>query len=169
MSDSPPLVVVMGVSGSGKTTVGSLLAERLGVGFVDADDLHPAANIEKMAAGHPLTDEDRRPWLATVGRTLHDARDRGLVVACSALRRDYRDQIRAAEPDARFVYLEASKALLDARVRGRHGHFMPVRLLGSQLDTLEPLAADEPGTTVHLTADATPDMLVSEALSSIRR
>lgn len=169
MAATPPLLVVMGVSGSGKTTIGSLLADRLGLAFVDADDLHPAANIAKMAAGHPLDDDDRRPWLARVGRRLHEAEGTGLVVACSALRRDYRDQIRAAEPNAEFVYLEASKALLDARVRGRHGHFMPVRLLGSQLDTLEPLQADEGGVTVHLTADATPDMLVSEAMSSIRR
>lgn len=169
MTDTPPLLVVMGVSGSGKTTVGSLLAERLDLPFVDADDLHPAANVAKMAAGHPLDDDDRRPWLAKVGATLHGAESTGLVVACSALKRTYREQILAAEPNARFVYLEVSKGLLDSRVRGRHDHFMPVQLLGSQLDTLEPLEADEPGVTIHLTPDATPEQLVSEAIQSIRR
>lgn len=144
-----PHLVVMGVSGSGKSTIGSLLAKRLGIPFQDADDLHPAANVAKMAAGHPLTDEDRMPWLARVGGELAAA-EGGLVVACSALKRTYRDAILAVAPAARFVFLEGSHALLESRVNNRPGHFMPASLLDSQLATLEPLAADEPGVTLSL-------------------
>lgn len=144
-----PLLVVMGVSGSGKSTIGSLLAERLGIPFQDADDLHPAANVAKMAAGHPLTDDDRMPWLAGVGGELAAATD-GLVIACSALKRSYRRVILAAAPATRFVFLEGSRELLESRVQHRSGHFMPASLLDSQLATLEPLDADEPGVTVRL-------------------
>lgn len=132
----PPLVVVMGVSGSGKSTVGALLAETLGVPFVDADDLHPAANVAKMAAGQPLVDEDRWPWLEAVGETLAAA-SAGLVVACSALKRSYRDAIRDRAPAAVFVHLHGTRELLAERLAGRVGHFMPGSLLDSQLATLE--------------------------------
>jgi gluconokinase len=149
MSDERmPVLVVMGVSGSGKSTVGSALAAQLGVPFVDSDDLHPAANVVKMSAGVPLTDDDRWPWLALVGRQLAGAEATGMVVACSALKRSYRDAIRAEEPAVRFVYLEADHELLETRVQHRPDHFMPASLLDSQLATLEPLAADEPGITV---------------------
>jgi carbohydrate kinase (thermoresistant glucokinase family) len=137
----------MGVSGSGKSTVGALLAAELNVPFVDADDLHPLANKAKMAAGTPLTDEDRWPWLALVGLALAQPTD-GVVVACSALKRGYRDAIRAAAPDARFVYLEVPASVLAERMHNRVGHFMPASLLDSQLATLEPLQADEAGMTV---------------------
>lgn len=129
----------MGVSGSGKTTVGMALAAALGMRFVDADDLHPAANVEKMTAGIPLTDTDRWPWLDAVGAELA----RGdVVVACSALRRSYRDRLRSAAPELALVFLHGERELLAERMQ-RPGHFMPVTLLDSQLETLEPPTFDE--------------------------
>lgn len=157
----------MGVSGSGKTTVGRLLADELGVRFEDADDLHPAANVAKMAAGHPLTDDDRWPWLSAVGRELSAAEAAGLVVACSALKRGYREVILAAEPATRFVYLSGSPELLESRMAHRHGHFMPASLLDSQLATLEPLAADEPGITVTLADGDSPSTVASVAAHNL--
>jgi carbohydrate kinase (thermoresistant glucokinase family) len=145
-----PLVVVMGVSGSGKTTVGRELAARLGVPFVDADDLHPASNVAKMAAGHALDDADRWPWLARVGAALAAASATGMVVACSALKRSYRAAILAEAPAAVFAELDGPRAVLLERMAARHDHFMPVSLLDSQLATLEPLGADEPGFTVSI-------------------
>jgi gluconokinase len=148
----PPRLVVMGPSGSGKSAVGEALAERLaarfpGMAFVDSDDLHPAANVEKMRSGVPLDDDDRWPWLRLVGEALA-AGDAGLVVACSALRRSYRDVIRDACPAAVFVELVVPAHDLDERMRDRPGHFMPAALLASQLEALEPLAEDETGVRV---------------------
>lgn len=162
-----PLIVVLGVSGSGKTTVGGLLAQELGVPFADADDLHPEANVRKMAAGHPLDDDDRRPWLRRVGEVLADAdtAGTGLVIACSALKRSYREAILEVEPRARFVLLEGSRELLEKRLAEREGHFMPASLLDSQLATLEPLAADEPGLTVNI--DQTPEQIVAETRAKL--
>lgn len=140
-----PRVVVMGPSGSGKTAIGAALAVDFGVDFVDADDLHPAANVAKMESGIPLDDDDRMPWLDTVGATLAAAP--GLVMACSALARRYRDRIRAAVPDVRFVELRVSRDELDRRMRSRQ-HFMPAALLDSQLATLEHLEPDEEGVAV---------------------
>ncbi|ANC30267.1 gluconokinase [Isoptericola dokdonensis] len=140
--------VVMGVAGCGKSTVGGLLAARLGVRFVDADDLHPAHNVATMAAGTPLTDADRLPWLARVADVLSQGADAGepVVVACSALRRAYRDALRAgAGGDVAFVHLHGDRALLAERIAARADHFMPPALLDSQLATLEPLEADETG------------------------
>lgn len=141
------LVVVMGVSGCGKTTVGQLLAERLGGEFLDGDALHPEANIAKMSAGTPLDDADREPWLREIGDRLGAAGSAGrtLVIGCSALKRSYRDLIRSAAAPAAFVHLHGSREVLDARMQARPGHFMPASLLDSQLATLEPLEADEAG------------------------
>jgi len=139
------IVVVMGVSGAGKTTIGRGLAERLGAAFVEGDDLHPAANVEKMRRGQPLTDEDRAPWLADLARLARDLGqgDRDVVLACSALKQSYRDILAAADPGrVRFVYLQAAPDLIRARMKARTGHFMPASLLESQFaDLEEPQAA----------------------------
>ncbi|RDV46268.1 gluconate kinase [Leifsonia sp. ku-ls] len=156
-----PQVVVMGVSGSGKSTVGELVAERLGVPFVDGDALHPAANVAKMASGVPLTDDDRIPWLRAVGRALADTSPEGAVVACSALRHAYRDLIRSEAPDALFAELDGDRALLAARMAARPGHFMPVSLLDSQLATLEPLRPEEDGLRLDV---ARPPAELAEAI-----
>jgi len=150
-------VVVMGVSGTGKTTVGRLLAERLGAVFVEGDDLHPAANVERMRAGIPLTDENRTPWLEAVRDAMSGT---STVVACSALRRRYRDVLRTAEGRVRFVHLVVAPDELARRLEQRTDHFMPATLLASQLATLEPLESDEDGVdvpvaaTIEATADA---------------
>lgn len=155
-----PPVVVMGVSAAGKSSVARALADRLGVRFVDADDLHPRSNLDKMASGIPLDDDDRRPWLDAVADVL--TRDgRGVVVACSALRRAYRDRLRDSAPDVVFVLLSGSPELLAARAAGRTGHFMPPALLASQLATLEPLFDDEDGVTIDI--DASVDTIAQAA------
>lgn len=141
----PPLVVVMGVSGSGKSTIGLALAHRLGCRFQEGDALHPAANRAKMARGIPLTDEDRAPWLKAIAHWLAARAAEGVcgVITCSALKRAYRDQLRAAVPDLAFIFPDPAPAVLRQRVEGRTGHFMPASLLASQLDTLERPGADE--------------------------
>jgi gluconokinase len=140
-------LVVMGVSGAGKSAVGERLAATLGVPFAEGDTLHPAANVAKMTAGQPLDDADRAPWLDRVAAWL-GAHDAG-VITCSALKRSYRDRLRAAAPDACFVLLNASAPVLRERIGNRPGHFMPAALLDSQLATLEPLDPDERGLTVR--------------------
>lgn len=142
-----PKIVVMGVSGCGKSTVGELLAEELGVPFKDGDELHPAANIEKMSAGIPLNDDDRWPWLRDVAAWLNID---GGVVGCSALKRSYRDLLREEAPGVVFAHLEGPEDLLRARMYSRPGHFMLPEMLRSQLDTLEPLRDDEPGTAFSI-------------------
>lgn len=139
----------MGVSGSGKSTVGAALARRLGVPFADADDFHPAANIAKMAAGKALTDGDRFPWLEAVGQWLADHRNGG-VMGCSALKRTYRDRLRSHCPGIEFLHLIGSPELIAGRQADRQGHFMPSALVQSQFDTLEPLAPDELGIAVDV-------------------
>ncbi|KLO32675.1 gluconokinase [Mycobacterium haemophilum] len=142
-------IVVMGVSGSGKTTVGVALAQRMRVPFLDADTLHPPSNIAKMTAGEPLDDDDRYPWLERVGAWLASRRG-GAVVSCSALKRRYRDQLRAHCPHTEFLHLRGSLELISRRLAARSGHFMPAALLRSQFDTLEPLGADELGLSVDI-------------------
>jgi gluconokinase len=135
------IVVLMGVSGSGKTTVGKFLAERLGWHFVEADDYHPAANVEKMRSGVPLTDEDRRPWLAALKQRIDEAAGRGenVVVACSALKHDYQSYLeRGEEERVEYVHLRGSEELIARRLESRKGHFMNPALLRSQFETLEP-------------------------------
>ncbi|WP_197508797.1 gluconokinase [Mycobacterium sp. 1081908.1] len=152
----------MGVAGSGKSTVGTALARRLAVPFVDADTLHPPANIAKMTAGEPLDDDDRQPWLDRVGEWLAGHRD-GAVASCSALKRKYRDQLRAHCPEVEFLHLAGSPDLIGGRLTARSGHFMPAALLRSQFDALEPLGADEAGVTVDagLAVDAIVDAFVA--------
>jgi gluconokinase len=142
-------IVVMGVSGSGKSTVGAVLAERLDVPFADADELHPEANVAKMSRGEPLDDHDRHPWLEIVGRWLADHPDGG-VMSCSALKRKYRDQLRHHAPGTEFLLLTGDPDLIARRQADRPGHFMPASLLSSQLATLEPLAPDEHGVVVDV-------------------
>ena len=139
----------MGVSGCGKSTVGKLLALRVKGEFLEGDLLHPQRNIDRMAAGIPLTDNDRRDWLLEIAQQLADshASQHALVVSCSALKRGYRDKLRAASNHLAFVHLDADAALLAARMQGRPGHFMPASLLASQLETLEPPGADERAVT----------------------
>jgi gluconokinase len=145
----PPPLVVMGVSGSGKSTVGAALAQRLRVPFADADDLHPPANIAKMSAGHALDDHDRYPWLEAVGEWLAAHPDGG-VMSCSALKRKYRDQLRHHVPHLRFLLLEGSMEVIARRQASRPGHFMPASLLRSQFATLEQLQPDEDGVVVDV-------------------
>lgn len=152
MATAVRCLVVAGVSGSGKSTLGQELARRLSWEFAEGDDLHPPSNIAKMRAGVALTDEDRRPWLAAIGERIDASPpDRGLVITCSALRRSYRDQLRAGRPFLLFCLVNAPREILAERLRHRTGHYMPASLLDSQLATLEPLEPDEPGFVVDST------------------
>ncbi len=161
-------LVVMGVSGTGKSTVAKALQERLGWPFAEGDDLHPAANVAKMAAGIPLEDADRWPWLdvITAWTSEQAAEGHSTIVTCSALRRAYRDRMRNAADGTVFVHLVGSPELLAERMGAREGHFMPASLLASQLDTLEPLEPDEPGIVVDVAG--TTGAIVDEVLADPR-
>lgn len=160
-------LVVMGVAGTGKSTIAGALAERLGWPFGEGDDLHPAANVAKMAAGIPLEDADRWPWLDAIAAWTagQAAAGNSTIVTCSALRRTYRDRLRAAAPGTVFVHLVGSPELLSGRMTARKDHFMPTSLLQSQLETLEPLEDDEPGFAVDVELPAA--AIVDEVLDRL--
>jgi gluconokinase len=160
-----PVLVIMGVSGCGKSTVAGLLGGRLGWDLAEGDDMHPAASIAKMAAGQPLTDEDRWPWLARVAAWIraHAAAHRPGIITCSALKRSYRDVLRA-DPVV-FVYLAASRELIARRLAARHGHFMPLALLDSQFAALEPPGPDEQAVTVDVSGS--PEQTASLVMAAL--
>ncbi|TSB21320.1 gluconokinase [Streptomyces sp. NBC_01525] len=163
---TPHVIVVMGVAGTGKTTIGPLVAEALGVPYAEGDDFHPPANIAKMSAGTPLDDADRGPWLDAIGAWAHERAGRGGVVSCSALKRGYRDRLRAAAPEVVFLHLTGDRALIERRMAERKGHFMPTALLDSQFATLEPLGADERGVAVDVSG--TPEEIAARAADALR-
>ena len=143
-------IVVMGVSGCGKSTLGRALAQRLSLPYIEGDELHPPRNIALMAAGTPLTDEDRACWLQAIAERLAAAGSTGAVVACSALKRSYRDLLRASAPNLRLVHLSGPESVLMQRMHARSGHYMPPSLLRSQLDTLQPPGADEHAVVLNI-------------------
>jgi gluconokinase len=164
----PTCIVVMGVSGSGKTTVAERLAARLGCQYEEGDDHHPAANVEKMHAGIPLDDDDRRPWLEDLARWIgeREAASQNSVLTCSALKRSYRDLLRTGNESVWFAHVAVPQDVLAKRLEARQGHYMPASLLTSQLTTLEPLQPEEPGITVPGTGE--PDEVVAEILDALR-
>ena len=162
-------LVVMGVSGSGKTTIAAMLAGKLGWPYRDADDFHPPANIAKMSSGQPLTDADRAPWLAAIAAWLDAQRASGGhgIVACSALKRAYRDVLIGPRGDIGLVFLDGTRDLIHARMAARRDHFMPKGLLDSQIATLEPPGAEE--NALRLTVDAPPEALVAAVVAALGR
>ena len=163
----PVVLVLMGVSGCGKTTIGELLAERLHWAYEEGDALHPPANVAKMHAGHPLDDADRAPWLAKVADWVNARLDAGEsgVITCSALKRAYRDLIDRRGDGIEFVYLHGSRELIASRLNARQGHFMPPSLLDSQFATLEEPAADEPAIRVEI--GAAPDLIAANIVDAL--
>lgn len=163
----PAAIIVMGVSGSGKSTIGALLAERLGWPFADADGFHPPENVTKMASGQPLTDADRWPWLDAIAAHIGAARGTGqpVVVACSALRRAYRDRLRAGHGDLIFLHLSGAPEVIAARQSARQGHFMPPSLMASQFATLED-TGDEPD-ALAVSVAAKPEAVVEAAMAAL--
>ena len=169
VSNTPLQIVVMGVSGCGKSTVGAALARALGLDFIEGDALHPPRNVALMAAGTPLTDADRAGWLGSIAGRLAQAHTAGqsVVVSCSALKRRYRDQLRADCPTLQLVHLQGSREQLVERLQARSGHYMPASLLDSQLDTLELPAADEQALCFDIALPAA--QIAAEALSLLHR
>ena len=165
----PAILVVMGVSGSGKSTIAPILAERLGWVCRDGDEFHPRANVEKMHAGHPLTDEDRWPWLEAIAAWIDEERSAGRhgIVTCSALKRSYRDILIGAREDVRLVYLKGDEDLIGERLSHRHGHFMPPKLLHSQFETLEEPEADEHAIVVSIRPS--PEEIAGNVLKELGR
>jgi gluconokinase len=166
-SETPCALIVMGVSGSGKSTIAEKLAQRLGWSFEDGDRFHPASNVAKMSAGHPLTDEDRWPWLQAIADEIDRVCKAGehVVIACSALKRSYRDVLVHGRHDIRIVYLNGTQELIAGRLAARKGHFMPPGLLASQFKTLEPPGADE--NPVIVSIDASVEEIVDDTVSQM--
>lgn len=164
---APIVIVMMGVSGVGKTTIGTLLADRLGWGYAEGDSYHPPQNVEKMRAGTPLDDADRGPWLAAIAADIDRWREsgQGMIVACSALKRSYREILIGGRPDVLLVRLAGDEALIRARMETRTDHYMPPSLLTSQIATLEPPAPDEGAITVDVTRS--PEQCVAHILASL--
>ena len=165
---TPCALIVMGVSGSGKSTIAEKLAEHLGWRYEDGDKFHPASNVAKMSAGHPLTDEDRWPWLQAIADEIDRAcqADEQVVIACSALKHSYRDVLVHGRDDVRIVYLRGTQELIASRLSGRKGHFMPPGLLASQFKTLEPPDPDENPLIVSI--DASVEEIVDDIISQLR-
>jgi gluconokinase len=163
-----PVIVVMGVAGSGKTTVGALLAGRLGWPYAEADNFHPQSNVDKMAAGHPLNDADRKPWLEAIGRWIDERGAAGEpgIVSCSGLKRAYRDLLRDGRPEVRLVFLQGSRELIMRRLVARHGHYMKADMLDSQFADLEEPGPDE-GVLV-VSVEQTPEEIVDQIMSGLR-
>jgi gluconokinase len=162
------VVVLIGVSGSGKTTIGQALAQVLGWPFYDGDDFHPPENIAKMAAGHPLDDRDRQPWLERLGRLIHEhlAQDKSALLACSALKKDYRDQLRQGNPGLRFIYLEGDFDLIWERMAARPGHYMQASMLRSQFADLEPPGPEE---ALAVSIDQPVAAILGEILQALKK
>jgi carbohydrate kinase (thermoresistant glucokinase family) len=164
---APMIVILMGVAGAGKTTVGEMLARRLGARFIEGDAFHPAANVAKMRAGTPLSDADRLPWLAAIATEIGRCLDSGMsaVIACSALKRAYRDILVGRRPGVRVVHLQGTPALIQERLDGRRGHYMPPSLLPSQFAALEAPSADEAAIAIDVTG--TPEEIVTAILAAL--
>ncbi|GLU44508.1 gluconokinase [Allomuricauda sp. NBRC 101325] len=163
MPHKKTVLVVMGVSGCGKTAIGQLLSKKLDRPFFDGDDFHPESNVQKMKSGTPLNDEDRKDWLITLNQLCVAHRENGAIIACSALKKNYRSLLRAGMGDSiAFVYLKGSFELIKARLEQRKGHFMPIELLQSQFETLEP-----PSREITVSIDQTPKKIVSEVLKQL--
>ncbi|AJI83890.1 putative gluconokinase [Yersinia enterocolitica] len=163
-------IIVMGVSGSGKTTVGEAVARRIHAKFIDGDDLHPRANIQKMGSGHPLNDEDRMPWLerlSDAAYSLHHKNESGIIV-CSALKRRYRDRLREGNPEMVFLYLKGSFNVIMERLKARSGHFMPTDLLKSQFEALEEPGSEEPD-VICVDIDADIDEVVQRCVLALEK
>ncbi len=162
MESKKHIFFIMGVSGSGKTTIGKLLAEKLEISFFDGDSYHPEANVQKMAQGHPLNDEDRKGWLLRLNELAKEHENQGAVIACSALKTKYRKLLRQGIGSIDFVYLEGSLELISKRLARRKGHFMPPGLLRSQFEALE-----IPDNAISVSIDATPSEIVTDILKKI--
>jgi gluconokinase len=164
-SQATPPIIIMGVQGSGKSSIGAQLANRLGVPFIDGDSLHPVSNKEWMASGRPLSDAQRLPWLQKIGERLASGTGAGIVVACSALKRSYRDVLRQQAPSLLTVFARGDIGLVSSRISARRHEYMPRSLLETQFDELEALGGDEPGLTVDITA--TPEQIVDQVIAVI--